>query len=84
MIESDGKAVYYEVKSGKVTTRDIRKKVTFLKGYERLNSDVTDSQLRLNSLEPRSNTDKVTQSAWDYLDNDEFGNAEQFDWSGSS
>ena len=45
---------------------------------------MTDSQLRLNSLEPRSNTDKVTQSAWDYLDNNEFGNAEQFDWSGNS
>ena len=84
VIESDRKAVYYEAKSGKVTRDDIEKKVTFLKGYERLDSDVTDSQLRLNSLEPRSNTDKVTQSAWDYLDNNEFGNAEQFDWSGNS
>ncbi|WP_236039711.1 vWA domain-containing protein [Haloarcula salinisoli] len=79
-IESENEMIYYEAKSGDVSTNDIQKKLAFLKGYERLNTDVDSSQLRLNSLEPRSSS-KVTGTVWDYLNNKNFGNAEQFDWS---
>ena len=77
------KAIYYEAKPGMYRQMISKKKVTLFKWYERMNSGVTDSQLRVNSLKSRLKT-KVTQSAWNYLDNNEFGNAEQFDWSGSS
>jgi len=60
VIENDGKPVYYEAKSGRVSTEDIEKKLSFLKAYEKRKPEVTESRLRLNSLEPRSNTDKVT------------------------
>ena len=84
VIENDEKAVYYETKSGEVSTEDIEKKLSFLKAYEKRKPEVTESQLQLNSLEPRSNTDKVTQKIWDYLNDNEFGNARQFDWNGNS
>jgi len=84
VIENDGKAVYYEAKSGGVSTEDIKKKLSFLKAYEKRKLEVTESQLRLNSLEPRSNTDKVTQKIWDYLNDNELENAKQFDWNGNS
>ena len=62
----------------------ISKKLSFLKPYEKRKPEVNESQLRLNSLEPRSNTDKVTRKIWDYLNDNEFGNARQFDWNGNS
>lgn len=79
-IKSNDKMVYYEAKSGRVRTDDIQRKLSFLRGYQRLDSDVDSSQLRLNSLEPQSSS-KVSGPAWDYLNDNDFGNAEQFDWS---
>ncbi|MDS0261096.1 VWA domain-containing protein [Haloarcula sp. S1CR25-12] len=78
-IEADGKAMYYEAKSGDVSTRDIKGKLSRLRAYQMTDSDVSSSQIRLNSLEPKS-SDKVTNKAWEFLNDKEFGNAEQFDW----
>jgi len=83
VIEKDGKAVYYEAKSGSVRKQDAHKKLTFLKAYEKRNPNLDGSQLQLYSALGESD-DRVRSSAWKYLENNKFADPDKFEWSASS
>ncbi|ELZ26982.1 hypothetical protein C475_08606 [Halosimplex carlsbadense 2-9-1] len=79
LVVMDGEnAVYYEAKSGRVSTADIKKKATFLKGLER-QADITQTEMRLISRLPRSDSD-VRGVAWDFVDKKQWGDSSQLEW----
>lgn len=79
VIESDDTAVYYEAKSGEISRRDIEPKLVRFRGIQRARSDIGQSEFRLNSLGPKSNSN-VNGTSWDELNDRDSTDATQFDW----
>ena len=66
-------------KSGEISRRDIEPKLVRFRGIQRARSDIGQSEFRLNSLGPKSNSN-VNGTSWDELNDRDSTDATQFDW----